>query len=176
MDYRSLTSLLLRIAGMLILVQLVLAVPPTIAGLLHFGDEQSAATDVFVLTALALVLPLLLGSMLLYFPSVVTNHLIRTGADSDAGPAPTPDLLRTTAFSAIGLYFVCSALFDAVYWAAKLKIYYTLIDEQRWYGPPPALIPDDFAGIASTTIQFVVGLVLLLGASGISHVIGRLRS
>lgn len=125
------------------------------------------------MTSIALVLPLLLGLALFYFPSIVTNRIVAPGTDADT--TLTTDVLRATAFSAIGIYFVCSALFDAGYWIAKLHIYYSIIDKQHWFGPPPALMPDDFAGVASTSIQFAIGLLLLFGARSLANFVGKLK-
>lgn len=174
MDYRTITSLILRVAGALILIQLVIAVPHTLVNLLRFGGEATKALDIFVLTALSLIIPLTISLTLIYFPSVVTNHVIRPSNEGET--TAVSEGLRSVAFSSLGMYFVCASLFDGVYWVTKLRIYYSFIDEQRWYGPPPALTPDDFAGIASTAFQLLFGLILLLGSRGISNVVARLRS
>jgi len=64
---------------------------------------------------------------------------------------------------------------NAVYWLAKLRIYFALYNEFN-YGQPLPLTPEDFAGIATTCVQFVAGILLLLGGRGLANLVHRLRS
>jgi hypothetical protein len=72
-------------------------------------------------------------------------------------------LLQQVAFSVLGLYFVTVAAYDAVYWWAKLRIYFAVYNELN-FGRPDSLRNEDFAGLASTGAQFIAGVVLLFGA------------
>jgi len=83
--------------------------------------------------------------------------------------------LEQIAFSILGLYFVSMAAFDAVYWYAKLRLYsvifpFGLNDRGPW------LANNDFAGIAATCAQFVVGILLLLGGRALANLFHRLRT
>jgi hypothetical protein len=171
MDHRSLTALMLRIAGVLILVELVTSAPHTIMNLLHFGGKETAPVDALALTSLALVLPLAIGLVLIYFPSSIAGRIVRTDHAGEEAKAVSESLLPV-AIACLGVYFVSVALYDEVYWLAKLRIYYVF--EER-HGNAIPLAPQDFAGIVSAVFQFTVGFVLLLGTRGISKLIVRLR-
>lgn len=173
MDYRTITSLMLRIAGVLILVQLVLFFPREFISLIQWGGESANRQELFVLLGLSLILPVVIGVMLIYFPSIVTNRII-SAKDEVESIAKFEDL-RPLAFSCMGLYFISSSLFDGIYWLAKLNIYYSAVAKEQWIGSPPAIMPDDFAGIASTVFQLLIGLILLLGSKGINNLVTRLR-
>jgi hypothetical protein len=171
MDYRSLTSLMLRIAGVLILVELVTSAPHTIANLLHFGGKETAPIDALALTSLALVLPLAIGLVLVYFPSTIASRIVRADHAGEEAKAVSESLLPV-AIACLGVYFVSVSLYDEVYWLAKLRIYYVF--EER-HGNAIPLAPEDFAGMVSAAFQFIIGLVLLLGSRGIGKLAIRLR-
>ncbi len=174
MDYRTITSLMLRLAGVFILVQLVTSVPQAITNLLRFGGQEIVGVDALWLSAVALVLPLVIGLMLVYFPSTVANRVVRVEEPVDTGKLA--ESLLPVALACLGVYFVCAALFDGVYYLSRMWLYYAVVDKLRWTGPAPALTPGDFAGIASTLAQFVIGLALALGPKGLRKLVTRMRS
>jgi len=82
MDYRSLSSLLLRLAGVLILVAAVSAVPSTFIGLL--GTKSGTAdVELLLIAAVATAFPVLVGLLLLYFPATVANKLLSGQSDRE---------------------------------------------------------------------------------------------
>ena len=174
MDYRTITSLMLRVAGVLILVQFITSIPQTIANLLHFGGSQAQGLDSLWLSAMAPVLPLAIGLVLIYFPSAITNRVVRTVEPVDANGFT--ESLLPVALACLGVYFMCAALYDGVYWFSKVRLHYVVADKLRWVGPPPTLMPDEFAGIASTLTQFIIGIALTFGSKGIGKLVMRMRS
>lgn len=173
MDYRTLTSLMLRIAGVLILVQFTLRSPDLITSLLHFGGKEMPADNAIFFTLLALVLPLAIGFALIYFPSLIANKVVRAG--EAGGDMIAMNELLTVAIACIGFYFVCNALFDGVYWLAKLKLYSAFIDKMDVTRGMPSVRPEEFAGMLSTALEFLVGLGTLTGARGLGRFVGLVR-
>ena len=174
MNYRNITSLMLRIAGLLILVQLVISFPREFISLIQWGGESVNKYELFVLLGFSLTLPAAIGVSLIYFPSIVANRIVSVGSEGES--IVKFDDFRPLIISCLGLYFISTAIFDGIYLLSKLNIYFAVINKEQWMGPPPALMPDDFAGIASTSVQLLIGLVLLLGSKGISHFIEKLRA
>jgi len=170
MDYKSLTSLMLRLTGVIIVVSAVTAMPRTFINLHVRNPLESPDVAALLLTMAASGLPILVGLLLIYFPATVANKIVSAGGES----ADTV-ILQQLAFSVLGLYFASLAVFDAVYWLAKLRIYFALYNELN-YGRPFPLSPEDFAGIATTCAQFVAGLLLLFGGRGLANLVHRLRS
>ena len=169
MDYKSLTLLLLRLTGVIIMVWAITAAPHTFV-LLHLSAGVNTDSAPWLLTIVASALPILVGLLLVYFPGTIANKIVAPGTESI-------DILnlQQLAFSVLGLYFISLAVFDAVYWLAKLRIYFAVYSELN-YGRPDRLLPNDFAGIASTCVQFVSGLVLLFGGRRLANLVHRLRS
>ena len=171
MDCRSLTSLMLRLAGVFILVSAVTSAPQTFFGLLYRRGGESV--DIWPLAVAAFAtfaIPFLVGLLLIYFPATVANRMVSAGTE-------TADalILQQVAFSAFGLYFVTVAVYEAVYWWAKLQLYFAVYEEMN-FARPTHLRDEDFAGIVSTGAQFVAGVAVLLGGRGIANLFHRLRS
>jgi hypothetical protein len=170
MDYKSLTSLLLRLTGVIILVAAVIAAPRNFLDLYLRDAGGGVNTETWLLTTVASTFPILVGLLLIYFPATVGNRIV-----SGDGETADTQRLEQTAFSILGLYFVSMAAFDAVYWYAKLRLY-SVILPVGWNDRGPWLANNDFAGIASTCAQFVVGILLLLGGRGLANLFHRLRT
>jgi hypothetical protein len=170
MDYKSLTSLMLRLTGVIIVVSEVTVMPRTFINLHARNPLESPDVAALLLTIVASGLPILIGLLLIYFPAAVANKIVSAGGESVDRLN-----LQQLAFSVLGLYFVSLAVFDAVYWLAKLRIYFVVYNELN-FGQPFRLTPEDFAGIAATCAQFVAGLLLLFGGRGLANLVHRLRS
>ena len=158
MDYKSLTSS-------------VASTPQIFIGLLYRrGVEATDNMEIWLLSVVASAFPFLVGLVLIYFPATIANRMVSAGT-------ATIDtlLLQQVAFSVLGLYFVTVAAYDAVYWWAKLRIYFAVYNELN-DGRPDRLRPEDFAGIASTCTQLIAGVILLFGGRGLANLIHRLRS
>src|SRR5215813_8136601 len=143
MDYKSLTSLLLRLTGIIIIVHAVTSAPNTFVVLQFRADfNPDSAGVAWLLTIVASGFPILVGLLLAYFPATIANKIVTPGTER-----VDTLTLQQLAFSVLGLYFISLAVFDAVYWLAKLRIYFAVYNELN-YGRPDRLLPQDFAGIA----------------------------
>lgn len=174
MDHHALSNLLLRVAGVIIVVSSVLSVPPTVIGLATNDSSSGNLTSAVLMSGLAALLPLLVGLVLLWFPGTVTHRIVGVRHE-EASAVADGEKLRQLAFSVLGLYFVSSALFDAVYWYARLKLYHSTVAAEFAYMMPPVVLQDDFAGMLSTGSQLIVGLLLLFGSKGISNLVAKVR-
>ncbi len=124
MDYISLTSLLLRLTGVVIMAASAVSVPGTFVSLyLRDVGGGGVNAETWLLTAIAATFPIVIGLLLIYFPARVANKLV--AGDGEAADAQRLDAqhLEQIAFSILGLYFIAMAMFDAVYWCAKLRLY-----------------------------------------------------
>jgi hypothetical protein len=155
MDYQSLTSLALRLTGVIIMVVAVVSLPSTFVSFYFWSQGVASALS---LTAVVSGLPILAGLLLIYFPGTIANRMVSGGGET-VGTLP----LQQVAFSVLGLYFLTSALADAASWL-------------------PMLLPDIPAGInsgsaflASTAARFVAGALLLFGGRGLANFVHQLR-
>jgi hypothetical protein len=177
MDYKSLTSLVLRLTGVIIIVSSVTSMPQTFMRLLLYrggveasGVETIGNMEIWLLAVVASAFPILVGLLLIYFPATIANKMVTAGtAAVDTLP------LQQVAFSVLGLYFVTVAAYDTVYWWARLRLYFAVYNELN-FGRPDRLTNQDFAGLISTGAQFIAGVVLLFGGRGLANLFHRLRS
>jgi hypothetical protein len=178
MNYRSLTSLALRLAGVFILVSGVAGMPNTFVNLYSVHTREALHPSMVLLamqTLFALSGPLIIGLVLIFFPSVVANRVIKTDVVGSEGSVGYREL-QALAFSVLGVYFISIGVFDAVYWVARLRLYYRVIEDAAAAFPrPPAIAPDEFGGLVSSALYLMGGLILLFGATGISHLVQRIR-
>jgi hypothetical protein len=130
MDHRALSNLLTRLTGVIILLSSVLAMPNIVVSLSTTINQGDSLELAIVMSALAVLLPALIGLFLLWFPSAVTNRLI-SGAESETTFAIDYIKLQQLAFCVLGLYFISRALFDAVYLFARLKLYIQSSSQSR---------------------------------------------
>jgi hypothetical protein len=80
MDYKSLTSLVLRLTGVIIVVSSVTSTPRTFIGLVYLRSvEATGNMEIWLLAAVASAFPLLVGLLLIYFPATVANRMISAG-------------------------------------------------------------------------------------------------
>jgi hypothetical protein len=178
MDYRLLTSLVLRLTGVFIIVSAVTAAPRSFLSLLQLQFQLqrrvgTEAVDIWPLlgaAATAFAIPFLVGLLLVYFRAPNANRMVSASTET-AGLL----LLQQVAFSVLGLYLMTMAAFDAVYWWAKLQIYSAVYEEAKPSGPF-RLTEDDFASIVSTGEQFIGGMAVMLGGRGIANLLHRLRT
>ena len=87
MDYRSLTLLMLRLTGVVVMVQAIIATPKTLAILFMKPAEASPDISAWLLT-IASGFPILVGLFLIYFPGTIANRIMSPGEQSVDTPEP----------------------------------------------------------------------------------------
>jgi hypothetical protein len=176
LDARSLVTLILRVAGALVLVFAITAIPRLIsAALMVKGDPESSAISAAVNLVLAVGLPALLGVWLIRSPGIVANRIVLTAASPQGSRNLTRNLQAAT-FSVVGLWFATQALIDGVYWWAKLRLYHAYVSDHGVTGHMPEILSDDFAGVVATVFEFVLGIAIFLGANGFVRLWWHLRA
>lgn len=173
MDHRALSRLLLRIAGVVVIVATLTSVPKSVVALV-VAAGQDADVSPLMTALLASFVPVLIGIALVWLPGSVANRLVDntpTGSDSSEAVAH----LHAIALSVLGFYFVATAIFDAAFWLARIKLYAAVIDGSEVFAGVPKVMPDDFAGMVATGLQALVGLVLVLGSKGAARLLSKAR-
>ena len=178
MDYRSISALALRLAGVFILVSGIAGLPNTFVNLYVFAARDALSPSVLPVllqTLIAVSGALIIGLLLVFFPSIVANRVVNAEAVEKEGSVGYREL-QALGFSVLGLYFVAIGFFDGVYWFARGRIYYEAISEAAAAFPrPPALAPDEFGGLVSSALHVLGGFCLLFGARGISRLVQKVR-
>jgi hypothetical protein len=174
MDHKSLAALILRISGLLIIVYAVTNAAKNFAPFFNPRTIQEVGVGPIVIGVLvSVVVPVLIGLVLVYFPKSIANPLTKVEG-VDAGAEHVRPLQRV-AFSAIGLWLSLYAVIDATYFYAKARLYMRFVENIPSYATPSPFLPDDFGGLVSCAVQFVIGLWLLIGNRGLVNALTRLR-
>lgn len=144
-------------------------------GILH---QIPAAADMMLvdddlrwglLFGVTLVAGFALCAFLWVFPLTIARRLLPAMREPRSERSIDAGLAMTLGITLMGFWFLANALLDAIYWLVFV------VQAKRQGLESFHLTPDRWAGYATTVAQFVLALVLLLGASGIRNLIERLR-
>jgi hypothetical protein len=173
MDWRTLTRLLIKVAGAAVIVWSIIHIGQSVSYVLQM-NSQGVSPWVIALAALFPTgIPLVVGVVLLTFPGKVSNTLIY-GEEFLDTPSKTMLQVERIVYSLLGLYLVISAISDGIYHYARLRLYKKIVEDQSYAGAP-ALLPDDFGRILATGAELVLGLFLIFGATGLVKLFRRIR-
>ena len=128
--------------------------------------------SILLVAAVSILIPVLLGVFLIYFPAT-TGRILRLPGDAPAESDIAP--LQRVAFGTIGLWLALTALLDGVYVFSKLQLYRRFVEDMPSYGRAPAILPDDFATLITAAVQLCFGMWLLFGNRGLANVLHRVR-
>lgn len=165
-DYKNAVRLVLKLFGLGLLVYAVTSLatflPPLLAG--RHGTELEVVVSYFA----PMVVPVLLGTFLWFFPSPVANTIVRFDPASkslEAGWAPE---LESIGVALLGLFLLYRAVSDLVYYVMDHQAKVAMLGNVR--------APDDFnALITATIVELVFALILILRAKGIVSLLRKAR-
>ena len=173
MDHHALSRLLLRIAGVVVIVATLTAVPKSIVTLVVAAGQETNASPL-ITAIIASLVPLMIGMALVWLPGTVANRLVDSTPTGNS-QVDAAASLQAVALSIIGFYFFASSLFDAVFWVARIKLYSAVMGSSEAFAGAPAVMPDDFAGMVATGVQALAGVLLLLGSKGVGRLLVKAR-
>jgi hypothetical protein len=119
---------------------------------------------------LPVLLPLLLGAGLFVFSGTITRRV--TGSAPGQGAWSDAALVRieSIAYAVLGRYLLVQAVSDAVFLLTKLQLFSQHAQSQGLFLSPSHGWPEDFAQAWARSAQFLLGLLLLLGGSGLAAI------
>lgn len=120
-------------------------------------------------------LQLLVASVLWFFPLTVARNLLPAMSEPRSESSISPSLALSLGLTLIGAWFVINALTDTAYW---ISFYLQLKASSAAEGFSSVRLfqsPDRTASVITTGVELVVGLALILGASGLQRLIFRMR-
>jgi hypothetical protein len=155
---------------MIILISGVAAIPNSYGSMMAVRDFAEHPTLALVGSALlASSGSLIVGLALIFFPRAVLSHVIKP-TEGVSTNALTYNDLQALALTVLGFYFITSGLFDAIYWWARTRLYLEAIGG----GLKADWVREEMTGYISAAITIAGGLMVLLGARGISIVLSLL--
>jgi hypothetical protein len=163
-DYRALVVLIVKTAGLILVLYTIALLPDRIGGYVLSPERSNALFIGMVLVPF--LVPLVIGGFMLWFPAssarAVVGSPFATGTDLER-------LVQPLVFSGIGLFLALDGVRALAYYFA-LNAY---IDEV--YADSPFSDPSARADVASNIVSLVIGVALILGARGLSALVHRLR-
>jgi len=176
MEHRALAALILRIAGLLIIITSVTGAVRGFGPWLYPSDMAKDVGVPLLLLSMfvAVVIPVTIGLGLVYFPSSVASRVLKIEGlelTSESSTAP----FQRVAFAAIGMWLTVHAVTDATYVYAKIRFYYYLLKDASNYPMVPDIAAGDFAALVAAGLKLIIGIWLLVGNRGIVNVLERLR-
>jgi len=174
MEHRALAALIIRIAGLLVIVSSVSKGAESIGPIFRSDLFEKVGISLLLLSiAVSVVIPVILGVVLINFPRSVATKVLRIeGLDPASEKEVRP--LQQVAFAAIGLWLTIYAILDAVYVYARARIYNRFFESMPAHVALP-LGSDDFGSLISSGLQLLIGLFLLIGHRGIVNALARFR-
>lgn len=173
MDHKALSSLLIKLAGAFIVINALSDFPKYFAHIMSMRGHGLPLWVPFVGGILPVVIPILVGLGMFMFPSTITNRVIHTSAEQENLIHATPHL-EAAAFSVLGVYLLFRAIADATYHFSKFKLYEKLILKEPLY-VGAHLMPEEFANLVTTGMEFLLAICLMLGARGLVRLKNRIR-
>jgi hypothetical protein len=152
MDMRDLTRLVLKLAGLYMLVNVLVAIPSVIATPKPYGVEWGVSLGLYAIAGLALLL----------IPGRIINRVLHISGEVTEGSVSTEKLLRVGSIL-LGVYFIVAAAYGLIYTYAKVSLFFRVVEPySRFRGPE--MSPDDFAYLLASGVQIALGLFLWLGS------------
>jgi hypothetical protein len=161
MDLRTVTKLALKLVGIYFFVTAIAGLVPLI----------SVPYPHWIDAAVVLSIYLVIGLVLIWFPGVVVNTVIRIPPSELEGTATAVKLLQVGCIL-LGAYFAVAAVYGVTFTYAKGRLFYEVMKPFP-NSRGPDLTPDDFGNIVASSVEFLLGLGLLLGSR---HIIRLMES
>lgn len=169
MNYRDLTNILLKIAGVVLIVFAIIWIPAYVS---YFFAQQDRSLLTFIgMSVIPFSAPLTAGFMLLLFPATISNRII-AGCEDPAGKGVDLPGLERVAFSVIGVYLLSRVVSDMAYHITSL----VLLAEAGGGDHYNTGYEHPYALIAATLAEFGMALYLLLGSAGLVRVLNKVRA
>jgi hypothetical protein len=131
--------------------------------------DATAALSKSSILAFAL-LQLGIAAIFWFFPATIAAKLLRSGSQSEESVSPSLQQWQVLGFICIGVWSLCRAIPDAMYWTT-VGIMANSSDVEF-----SSFSIEQKASVVSTILEIVIGLWLVLGAKGLAVAIYKLRT
>jgi hypothetical protein len=171
-DYRDLTSLLVKLFGAFLIVQTLAWWPSYLAPALEFARSSPR---VFITAAIIpVIFPLATGIFLFWLPATVTNKVLR---DERTGNTATVSLkqLERVGITVLAVYLGFRGLSDLVFGSVKFFSLRHIAEAENNRIPNPGAAAEFYGNFFASCVEIVVAFFLVLGARRLQRLLERLR-
>ena len=137
-------------------------------GMYIYFDNENYQSAAFMFAGL-LVFLMLLAIFLWKFPLTVASNIIPNIENEEKKISWNEKELLTVGLILMGIFFFYNVISDAIYWL------YIWNYSQSYTGMEIELNTEQKASIIATGVEFIVSIMLILGAKGVSSTIWHLR-
>jgi hypothetical protein len=162
-DYRSIVTLAVKLLGLWMIVQGVMALAQVLPTLVR----SPLVTELRLTYAIGMLVPFALGGLLWLFPARLANTIVHPGVPPDGAGPDWAVTLERVGMSLLGIFLLFQAL-------SHLANHVVLYRAQRAVDPQAVHL--FYPVFAATTVQVAFALLLVLRSEGIVNGLARLRA
>lgn len=166
MSNRELARLLVRLAGLVIIVWTLIDLPRNLDYLLAAKYTLTLAQMLKISIAPS-ALSLICGLVMYWSAGPIADRFLITPGTISTGDSPSFDgkAIEEIALSVLGTYILADGLAEEVYYWGKLDLFYSYMG--LYPGLPHPIPQAEFGGIGAATTRVVLGMVMILFSRGI---------
>jgi hypothetical protein len=159
MDVRDFSRVLVKLAGLLILVGAVVRLPAHLT--VAMATDGPHPMPGFIAMTLGPTAISVAFGLVMYWAAgtIVDRVVLGSGMPAPGLPAP-PSALEDIAISGLGVYFVISGLSDAAYYWGRAELYRAMMTPRL---PIPPMSPAEFGGLLGAAVSVGLGFAVSLG-------------
>ena len=163
MDLRTLTKLVLKLAGLYLQLTALVALPSVINLPRPYNIESSIYVGVYCFVGLGLV----------WFPGGIVSTVIRIPPAVLEGVMTATKLLQVGCVL-LGVYFALTGAFAFLFTYSKARLFYDVVKPFP-NSRGPDLSPEDFANLMTSGVRAVVGACFWFGSRYVVRLTGRFQ-
>lgn len=172
MNYRDISILAIRLAGIWLIAIAMVRIPNLAPYLV--ADSAVPWWGQFLVTVLHFLLPALIGALFFMFPATLTNKFIQ-GSDAPGGAPEVLAAVERMALGMLGVFFLFNVISDVAYHV----VYAIRVGQLARDALQPSVSvlqdPEWYANWVTTLVELVVALWLIFGARGIQRLFVLVR-
>lgn len=165
MDLNGISQVLIKVAGISIIIFTLVGVPTYISYYFSLNLDNDSVGTFLLISVLPMALPILVGFLLWKFPGTIANKIVPS--DNQVNSRTTEEI-EIIAFSVLGLYLLFNAVSDIAY---HLSFYHKTKD----IAGDGAILVEPYSFIIATVIEIIFALVLLFGSKYLVHFFRKIR-
>ena len=172
MNARDLSRLLIRVAGLFVIVEALVGLPGSFERV-QFHEASSPMLAIIGMTLAPFALSLGAGLILFSFAGTITDRVLVTSPPDAARTSTGMQAAEEIALTVLGVYVLVNGISECVYYVAKAELIASALhaDSARAYQTP-----QETAGLFAGAFRVVAGLLLIGCSRGLVVLRRRLLS
>jgi len=167
-DYNNLVRLVIKLSGIALVVYGGVTLSSYLPSLMQAKTWAEWPATMMFANILAIVMPILFGVFLWFFPASVANTIVPTEIATMEPASGLGYELERIGVALLGLFFLYHAVTDVIYQVLLHRAKVALLGSVRE--------PDNFSAyLTVATIQIVLALLLLLQSKGVVALLRKAR-